>query len=74
MTIRVLLAEDQPIVRAGFRALLDAEADLEVAGEAADGREAVALAHAAQSVPAGGRGGSIPVVGHLDVQHVPFDT
>jgi DNA-binding NarL/FixJ family response regulator len=42
--IRVLLAEDQPIVRAGFRALLDAESDLEVAGEAADGREAVALA------------------------------
>jgi DNA-binding NarL/FixJ family response regulator len=45
MTIRVLLAEDQAIVRAGFRALLDAEADLEVAGEAADGREAVSLAH-----------------------------
>ena len=43
--IRVLLAEDQAIVRAGFRALLDAEPDLEVAGEAADGREAVALAH-----------------------------
>src|SRR5690348_17929588 len=43
--IRVLLAEDQAIVRAGFRALLDAEADLEVAGEAADGREAVSLAH-----------------------------
>jgi len=42
--IRVLLAEDQPIVRAGFRALLDAEPDLEVAGEAADGREAVTLA------------------------------
>jgi DNA-binding NarL/FixJ family response regulator len=42
--IRVLLAEDQAIVRAGFRALLDAEPDLEVAGEAADGREAVALA------------------------------
>jgi DNA-binding NarL/FixJ family response regulator len=41
--IRVLLAEDQAIVRAGFRALLDAEPDLEVAGEAADGREAVAL-------------------------------
>jgi len=45
MTIHVLLAEDQPIVRAGFRALLDAEADLAVVGEAADGREAVALAH-----------------------------
>ena len=43
-TIRVLLAEDQPIVRAGFRALLNAEPDLEVIGEAADGREAVALA------------------------------
>jgi DNA-binding NarL/FixJ family response regulator len=42
--IQVLLAEDQPIVRAGFRALLDAEDDLEVAGEAADGRQAVALA------------------------------
>jgi len=42
--ILVLLAEDQAIVRAGFRALLEAESDLEVAGEAADGREAVALA------------------------------
>jgi DNA-binding NarL/FixJ family response regulator len=44
MTIRVLLAEDQAIVRAGFRALLEGEPDLEVAGEAADGREAVELA------------------------------
>ena len=42
--IRVLLAEDHAIVRAGFRALLVAEPDLEVAGEAADGHEAVALA------------------------------
>jgi DNA-binding NarL/FixJ family response regulator len=42
--IRVLLAEDQAIVRAGFRALLDAEPDLEVAGEAADGRATIALA------------------------------
>jgi len=45
MTIRVLLVEDQAIVRAGFRALLDGEADLEVVGEATDGREAVSLAH-----------------------------
>jgi DNA-binding NarL/FixJ family response regulator len=44
MTIRVLLAEDQAIVRAGFRTLLEGEPDLEVAGEAADGREAVELA------------------------------
>jgi DNA-binding NarL/FixJ family response regulator len=42
--IRVLIAEDQAIVRAGFRALLDAEPDLEVAGEAADGRQAVTFA------------------------------
>jgi DNA-binding NarL/FixJ family response regulator len=41
--IRVLLADDQALVRAGFRALLDAEPDFEVAGEAADGREAVDL-------------------------------
>jgi DNA-binding NarL/FixJ family response regulator len=43
-SIRVVLVEDQAIVRAGFRALLDAEPDLEVVGEAADGRQAVALA------------------------------
>ena len=40
--IRVLLADDQALVRAGFRALLDAEDDIEVVGEAADGDEAVA--------------------------------
>uniref|UniRef100_A0AAU2JIU3 Response regulator transcription factor n=1 Tax=Streptomyces sp. NBC_00049 TaxID=2903617 RepID=A0AAU2JIU3_9ACTN len=41
--IRVLLADDQSLVRAGFRALLDAQPDIEVAGEAADGAEAVRL-------------------------------
>jgi DNA-binding NarL/FixJ family response regulator len=40
-TIRVVLAEDQTIVRAGFRSLLDAEPDIEVAGEAATGDEAL---------------------------------
>ena len=45
--IRVLLADDQALVRAGFRALLDAEPDIEVVGEAADGAEAVELARAA---------------------------
>jgi DNA-binding NarL/FixJ family response regulator len=39
--IRVLLADDQSLVRAGFRALLDAQPDIEVAGEAADGEQAV---------------------------------
>src|SRR5262249_31935708 len=42
--IRVLLADDQALVRAGFRALLDAQADIEVVGEAANGEQAVALA------------------------------
>ncbi|MER7660293.1 response regulator transcription factor [Streptomyces sp. NPDC096193] len=41
--IRVLLADDQLLVRAGFRALLDAQQDIEVAAEAADGEEAVRL-------------------------------
>ncbi|WP_433085110.1 response regulator [Dactylosporangium sp. CA-052675] len=41
--IKVLLADDQALVRAGFRALLDAQADIEVVGEAADGAEAVRL-------------------------------
>lgn len=42
--IRVLLADDQALVRAGFRSLLDAEDDIEVVGEASDGKEAVELA------------------------------
>jgi DNA-binding NarL/FixJ family response regulator len=41
--IRVLLADDQGLVRAGFRALLDAEDDVSVVGEARDGREAIEL-------------------------------
>ena len=39
--IRVLLADDQPLVRTGFRMILDAEPDIEVAGEACDGADAV---------------------------------
>ena len=42
--IRVLLADDQALVRAGFHALLSAQEGIEVVGEAADGREAVELA------------------------------
>ena len=41
--IRVLVADDQEIVRAGFAALLDTQEDFEVAGTAADGDEAVSL-------------------------------
>ena len=39
--IRILIADDQSLVRGGFRLILDAQPDLEVVGEAADGREAV---------------------------------
>jgi DNA-binding NarL/FixJ family response regulator len=42
--IRVLIADDQSLVRAGFRLILDAEADIEVVGEASDGLEAVLAA------------------------------
>jgi DNA-binding NarL/FixJ family response regulator len=47
--IRVLLADDQALVRGGFRALLEARDDIEVIAEAANGREAVELAK--QTVP-----------------------
>jgi DNA-binding NarL/FixJ family response regulator len=42
--IRVLLVDDQALVRAGFHALLDAEGDIDVVGEAAEGEEALGLA------------------------------
>ncbi|GAA3297796.1 response regulator transcription factor [Dactylosporangium vinaceum] len=44
MTIKVLIADDQVLVRSGFRMILEARDDLEVVGEAGDGAEAVALA------------------------------
>jgi len=48
MSIRVLLADDQAMVRAGFSALLDVEDGMEVCGEAGDGRRAVVLARELQ--------------------------
>jgi len=44
VSLGVLIADDQALVRAGFRMILEAEEDMEVVGEAADGREAVAEA------------------------------
>jgi DNA-binding NarL/FixJ family response regulator len=44
VTVRVVLADDQPLIRAGLRVLIDQTGDLEVVGEAATGAEAVRLA------------------------------
>jgi DNA-binding NarL/FixJ family response regulator len=44
VTIRVLLADDQELVRTGFRMIIDSRDDLAVVGEAADGREAITVA------------------------------
>ena len=48
MIIKVLVADDHTIVREGFRALIDAEEDMEVVAEAADGRSAVKLSRKVQ--------------------------
>ncbi|MEV0219588.1 response regulator transcription factor [Streptomyces sp. NPDC050704] len=49
MTIRILLADDQKLIRAGFRVLVDAAPDLRVVGEASTGREAVDLARSTRA-------------------------
>ncbi len=47
MTIRVVVADDQPLLRTGFKALISSDPDFEVVGEAGDGREAVRLTRSA---------------------------
>jgi DNA-binding NarL/FixJ family response regulator len=49
MTIRVVLADDQPLIRAGFRMFVEPDPEVEVVGEAGTGREAVALARSARA-------------------------
>lgn len=44
MSLRVLIADDQEMVRAGLRMILDAQSDIEVVAEASDGREAISMA------------------------------
>ncbi|WP_030274195.1 response regulator [Streptomyces sp. NRRL B-24484] len=48
MTIRVLLVDDQPLLRTGFRMILEAESDLVVVGEAGDGQQALEQVRALQ--------------------------
>ena len=48
MSVRVLIADDQALVRGGFRMILEAKDDMEVVGEAGDGAEAVALVEEVQ--------------------------
>lgn len=45
MTIRVLIVDDQALMRGGFRMILDAQDDIEVIGEAVDGRDAIEQSH-----------------------------
>ena len=45
MSISILIADDQQLVRSGFRMILESEEDLEVVGEAGDGQETVSLTH-----------------------------
>jgi DNA-binding NarL/FixJ family response regulator len=49
VTIRVLLADDQTLIRAGFKMIIDSEPEFEVVGEAHDGHEAVRLARTARA-------------------------
>jgi len=44
--VRAIIADDEPLVRAGIRAILDSDSDIDVVGEASDGREAVELVRA----------------------------
>ena len=44
MSVRIMIADDQALVRAGFKMILDAEDDIEVVGEAVDGLQAVEVA------------------------------
>ena len=52
MTVRVLLVDDQPLLRTGFRLILEAEPDIAVVGEAGDG--AVAVEATRSMMPEGG--------------------
>jgi two-component system, NarL family, response regulator NreC len=72
MTIRILIADDHSVIRAGLRTILSAQPDLEIVGEAADGNEALRLANELQpdvvltdvSMP-GPAGGGITVARRL---------
>ena len=46
MKLRVVIADDQPLMRAGFRTVLEATGTIEVVGEAGDGEEAIRVADA----------------------------
>ena len=67
MSARIFLVDDQALVRAGFRMLIEAQPDMEVVGEAEDGRaalEALAVTTAARRRAPGWRGGRAPRAAH----------
>ncbi len=65
MPIRILLADDHTVMRSGLRLLLERQPNLQVIGEAADGRQAVDMA-AAEKDPVAGYHFSFPSVGHVE--------
>ncbi|MCA0436189.1 MAG: response regulator transcription factor [Actinobacteria bacterium] len=72
--IRLLLADDQALVRAGFRMVLDAQPDMSVVGEVGDGQAAVdAVSAAAAAVAAGACGAALPDVVLMDIRMPGLD-
>ena len=64
MTIRVVLVDDQALIRAGFRAIIDSADDLEVVGEADDGADAIDVIRGARAdVVVEAVGGTAPTFG-----------
>ena len=68
---RILLVDDHAVVRQGFKMILGAQADMEIAGEAANGREAVELAaRSIVAIPAASPEFAVENLGGLDLIRV----
>jgi len=72
MTTRVLICDDQSLVRSGFRMIIEARTGLEVAGEAEDGRQAIALARDTRQIVASGSRARILVLTTYDADEYVY--